>query len=99
HLVVWELRNRPLVKSAAKGGFDFHGANNGLALPAEMHPRGWNHPRYNDRVIAGVDRLEIRRVAENWSDERTATELQKYADTLRTELQARILSDPTTKLP
>ncbi|MCU7839805.1 MAG: AHH domain-containing protein [Candidatus Thiodiazotropha sp. (ex Troendleina suluensis)] len=53
HIVPWELRSHPIVKRAAKGGFNINGRHNGVALSTMAH-RG-SHATYTARVKGTLD--------------------------------------------
>jgi hypothetical protein len=64
HIIPWEWRDDPVVKAAAKGGFNMNGTENGILLssrnPRRIHPQGFKHPDYNREVGEMLDKIGTR---------------------------------------
>lgn len=90
HLIPWELRDHPVVKAAAKAGFNINGEENGVHIKqtgadTDVHPKGYKHPQYNKDVGEMLDTLHQRPL----SNAESASELKALAAKLRTGLQNR----------
>tara|TARA_B100001093_G_C26766399_1_gene988091 strand:- start:614 stop:1576 length:963 start_codon:yes stop_codon:yes gene_type:complete len=83
HLIPLGLVNHDLVQRAARGGFNFNGVDNGIALSFDRH-RGVNifhHNKYNKAVETLLDsRLKS---SSNMSDAQAAQFLKEYTNQLR----------------
>jgi hypothetical protein len=83
HIIPWECRYNNFLQKAAAGGFNINGANNGIALTADVH---WgSHPDYNAEVWEGLEQLS--KANPNASAAQAAQLAQQYADQLRIRLQ------------
>jgi hypothetical protein len=79
HIIPWEMTDHDVVQAAARGGFNFNGANNGINLQLRVHPQGPRHPRYNGAVEGLLDNLATR----NLTDSQAAAAVQAIVDRLR----------------
>jgi hypothetical protein len=97
HLIPREHEGHVFVGRAKRAGWRFDGASNGIALPSSEEQalalctskrmclpthRG-PHGYYSDRVRAELDRLERGAVSGDWSDARSAQELDKLAQRMQ----------------
>jgi RHS repeat-associated protein len=79
HLIPWKLRTHPMVKLAARSGFNINGSRNGMSL--RNHSFSIRHRRYN-RIM---ERLLNRDFASNrnMTSQQAAKRLHYYADRAR----------------
>jgi hypothetical protein len=89
HVIPMQHRSHDLVQRAARGGFDFHGHENGLALCARVH-RG-SHENYNERIRRALD--TTLRDNPRISDASAARALREFV-----EREKRSLAERTTRL-
>jgi hypothetical protein len=88
HLIGWEHKDHPVVKAAARGGFNINGVENGIFLDSRVvHPQGARHPNYNARV--GRELNELQRL--NLNDTQAAAALNRLANQLGGELRLRTI--------
>jgi hypothetical protein len=77
------------------GGWDQHGAQNGMALPdsfagsvnSGLPFHNGPHGNYTAHVSGGLDRLDIARNTNGWSPAQTNRILTRYANQLRSTIQ------------
>ncbi|VTR99050.1 : AHH [Tuwongella immobilis] len=76
------------MKSAARGGFNINGVENGIFLDSRVvHPQGARHPNYNARV--GRELNELQKL--NLNDIQAAAALNRLANQLGGELRLRTI--------
>lgn len=74
-----DARTSDVIKSAAKGGFNINGANNGVLLDHAFHSGA--HPKYIERVLKKISELD------ELSNSETSRRLQLLVDNERLFLQ------------
>ena len=83
HLIPLGLRDHDIVQRAARGGFNFNGIDNGVAMSFDRH-RGVNifhHNKYNDAIRSRLERELLNNP--NMTDAQAADFLRTYAEQLR----------------
>jgi hypothetical protein len=94
HIIPQEMRSRPFVQRASRGGWDHDGAANGVLLPdnlaasiADNIPyHNGSHGTYSNTVANSLNRLERAATQNNWSDAQSRRILTRYASTKRKEI-------------
>ena len=82
HVIPWEWRNHPLVRKAAKGGFNMNGSNNAIRLTLTQH--NGSHDDYSQAVLKRLDAML--KTNPQISNVDAANAIQGYANTLKAAL-------------
>ena len=83
HLIPVGLRDHDVVQRAARGGFNFNGVDNGVAMTFDRH-RGVNifhHNKYNEAIRSRLERELLG--TPNMTDAQAADFLRSYTEQLR----------------
>lgn len=83
HVIPWETRTDPFMKSAARGGFNINGPENGIRLESGQHMG--SHPRYNAAIQQKLERLGAR-YGSTLTDAEAAEVLREYAGQVKNGL-------------
>ncbi|MET1257399.1 hypothetical protein, partial [Aliikangiella maris] len=87
--IPWQMRNHPMVRLGARGGFNMNGVRNGM--PLRNHSWSIRHRRYN-KVVERLLNRDMK-ANPNMSPRQAADRLHYYADRAR-----RILTNSTRQL-
>jgi len=80
HVIPWETRTDPFMESAARGGFNINGPENGIRLESGQHMG--SHPRYNAAIQQKLERLGAQ-YGGTLTDAQAAEVLRDYAAQVR----------------
>jgi RHS repeat-associated protein len=93
HVIPWALRTSALIQKAARGGFNFHGTENAMALPKSFHNSG--HPQYNSLVQQTLTTYEA--AFPNASPTEAAALVKNLATELKSYIINLQLTSPTLR--